>query len=110
MVEEWRTLIDNYNEEKKGDTRVLFTEAYASIENTVRYYGEDGKTRAHFPFNFVLIEKLNENSNAYVFKNEIDIWMTALPEGATSNWVVSRENLSKLHQIVIEFLIARKSR
>lgn len=91
MVGEWRELIDAYNRDKGGDTRVLFTEAYASLEDTVRYYSEDGKVRAHFPFNFVLIEKLNENSNAYVFKNEIDTWMTVVPEGATSNWVVSCE-------------------
>lgn len=94
MVEKWRTLIDTYNEVNGGDTRVLFTEAYTSIEDTMRYYGEDGKTRAHFPFNFVLIEKLNENSNAYVLKNDIDIWMTALPEGATSNWVVCLKMIS----------------
>jgi alpha-glucosidase len=92
MVEEWRTLIDNYNREKGGDTRVLFTEAYTNVEDTMRYYGEDGKTRAHFPFNFLLIDRLNQNSNAYSFKNEIDIWMTLLPQGATSNWVVSCEH------------------
>lgn len=90
MVQQWREMIDTYNREKGGDTRVLFTEAYASLDDTVRYYAdEDGNPRAHFPFNFVLIERLNEKSNAYMFKNEIDTWMTVVPEGATSNWVVS---------------------
>lgn len=90
MVQQWRELIDAYNAEKGGDTRVLFTEAYASVEDTLRYYADsDGNPRAHFPFNFVLIEKLSESSNAYQFKNEIDIWMTLVPAGATSNWVVS---------------------
>lgn len=90
MVQQWRVLIDNYNIEKGGDMRVLFTEAYASIEDTVRYYAdEQGNPRAHFPFNFVLIEKLNENSNVVDFKAEIDNWLSQVPEGATSNWVVS---------------------
>src|SRR5690349_20300642 len=90
MVDQWRTLIDNYNQEKGGDTRVLFTEAYASIEDTIRYYtNENGKPRAHFPFNFILIERLNENSDAHTFKTQIDIWMSEVPAGATSNWVVS---------------------
>jgi alpha-glucosidase len=90
MVQEWRVLIDAYTAEKGGDTRVLFVEAWASVEDTVRYYAdEEGKPRAHFPFNFLLIENLNEDSNAYLFKNEIDIWMTQVPIGATSNWVVS---------------------
>lgn len=90
MVQQWRELIDAYNVEKGGDPRVLFTEAYASLEDTVKYYADEfGNPRSHFPFNFVLIEKLNEDSNAYLFKNEIDIWMSAVPAGSTSNWVVS---------------------
>jgi alpha-glucosidase len=90
MVQQWRVMIDAYNAEKGGDTRVLFTEAYASIEDTVRYYAdEEGKPRAHFPFNFVLIERLNENSNAADFKEQIDYWMSKVPAGGVSNWVVS---------------------
>lgn len=90
MVQQWRVLIDDYNNEKGGDTRVLFTEAYASIEDTVRYYAdESGNRRAHFPFNFVLIERLNENSNVVDFKREIDNWLLQVPAGSTSNWVVS---------------------
>lgn len=83
-------MIDAYNAEKGGDTRVLFTEAYASIEDTVRYYtDENGRDRAHFPFNFILIENLSENSDAPSFKREIDRWLSAVPAGKTSNWVVS---------------------
>lgn len=90
MVQQWRVLIDAYNAEKGGDTRVLFTEAYASIEDTIRYYtDEQGNPRANFPFNFVLIERLNENSKVPDFKREIDNWMSKVPAGATSNWVVS---------------------
>lgn len=90
MVQQWRVLIDTYNNDKGGDTRVLFTEAYASIEDTVRYYAdEQGNPRAHFPFNFVLIERLNENSNVVDFKREIDNWLSQVPAGSTSNWVVS---------------------
>lgn len=96
MVQEWRVMIDAYNAEKGGDTRVLFTEAYASLENTLRYYSdEQGNPRAHFPFNFVLIENLNEYSSVMDFKREIDNWMDNLPAGKTSNWVVSK-NLGKV--------------
>lgn len=89
MVQQWRVMIDAYNKEKGGDTRVLFTEAYASIEDTVRYYAdEEGQPRAHFPFNFVLIEKLNEGSSAASFSTEIEAWVKAAGNN-TSNWVVS---------------------
>jgi alpha-glucosidase len=100
MVQQWRVMIDAYNKEKGGDTRVLFTEAYASIEDTVRYYAdEQGQPRAHFPFNFVLIERLNENSNARKFKQEIDGWMSKVPTGAASNWVVSSFSINKYFPI-----------
>lgn len=90
MVSQWRVLIDDYNLQNGGDTRVLFTEAYATIADTVRYYtDDDGNPRAHFPFNFILIERLDENSDAVLFKTEIDSWMSQVPEGSTSNWVVS---------------------
>lgn len=90
MVQQWRELIDEFNTNNEGSTRVIFTEAYTDLANTLRYYeDENGNKISHFPFNFLLIEKLNENSNAHQFKNEIDIWLTNLPEGATSNWVVS---------------------
>lgn len=90
MVQQYRELIDAYNLARGGDTRVLFTEAYASIEDTVRYYiDENGNPRSHFPFNFILIERLNENSNAADFKREIDSWLDAVPAGKASNWVVS---------------------
>lgn len=90
MVQQWRVLIDNYNRDHGGDNRVIFTEAYATLEDTIRYYQDDsGKPIAHFPFNFLMIEKLNERSNAYQFKLEIDLWLNTIPTGATSNWVVS---------------------
>lgn len=93
MVQQWRVLIDEYNAEKGGDTRVLFTEAYAELDDTVRYYAdEEGNPRAHFPFNFVLIEKLNENADAPTFKQEIDNWMTAVPTGGVSNWVLGNHD------------------
>lgn len=90
MVQEWRVMIDAYNAEKGGETRVLFTEAYASLQDTLRYYAdEQGNPRAHFPFNFALIENLNEYSNAHDFKREIDTWIDNVPAGMASNWVVS---------------------
>lgn len=101
MVQQWRALIDAYNVEKGGDTRVLFTEAYASIEDTVRYYADEtGKPRAHFPFNFILIERLDENSNAAQFKQQIDIWLNAVPAGKASNWVVSVCAVSMLKSLI----------
>jgi len=89
MISEWRELINKYNVDHPGNTRVIFTEAYANMSFTMKYYHDDaGKPRSHFPFNFLLIENLNENSSANDFKTNIDEWFRLLPEGATSNWCV----------------------
>ena len=89
MISEWRELINKFNTDNPGSTRVLFTEAYANLTFTMKYYHDkDGKPRAHFPFNFLLIENLNEHSSANDFKTKIDEWFAELPPNATSNWFV----------------------
>lgn len=90
MVGEWRRLIDDYTAEKGGTTRVIFVEAYGTLENIMRYYEDsEGNPRSHFPFNFMLLKDLNAESTARDFKVTIDTWLNSIPKGATSNWVVS---------------------
>jgi alpha-glucosidase len=89
MISEWRELINEFNRANPGNTRVIFTEAYANLTFTMKYYyDEQGNPRSHFPFNFLLIENLNEHSSAVDFKNRTDEWFAALPAGGTSNWCV----------------------
>lgn len=90
MVSQWRRLIDDYNVAKGGDTRVIFTEAYTNLEDTIRFYtDEEGNMGSHFPFNFFLISDLTLTSTAQDFKNTIDSWISMMPADATPNWVVS---------------------
>lgn len=99
MVGEWRRLIDDYTIEKGGSTRVIFVEVFATLEDTLRYYADtDGNPRAHFPFNFMLLNDLDADSTARDFKNTIDSWMTNIPVGATSNWVVSDNTIINCQQ------------
>jgi alpha-glucosidase len=66
------------------------TEAYASIENQVRWYGsKDGKILgAHMPFNFALIVDLDKNSNADAFQKAAQKWLDSKPEYGIANWVL----------------------
>ena len=74
-------------------SRLLITEAYASVDNTIRYYKDfDNTLGSHFPFNFGMIEYLNEHSNAHQFKNVIDEWIRKMPPGATANWVLGNHD------------------
>jgi len=57
------------------------------------YQSEDHrKIGAHFPFNFILIEWLNKDSDAPKFKETIETWLNSVPEGKISNWVVGNHD------------------
>lgn len=67
----------------------MITEAYTSIENTMKYYGDETKPGAHFSFNFGLITNLNDSSKAAAFNDTINEWLSNMPNGKWANWVVS---------------------
>lgn len=72
-----------------NNVRVLLAEAYANISMTMRYYGDENRIGAHFPFNFDFITRLSASSNARDFVYVILHWLTYMPQGAVPNWVVS---------------------
>jgi alpha-glucosidase len=69
----------------------MMTEAYTSLNKTLRYYGTSEAPIAHFPFNFLLLTKLNYTSNADAFKNVIYDWLDHMPENAWPNWLVRKK-------------------
>nr|CAD7263971.1 unnamed protein product [Timema shepardi] len=74
MVYQFRAVVDEYKK-KDGVTRVMMTEAYETINQTMLYYGTDERPGAHFTFNFLFIRNLTENSTAddydYIIHHEI---------------------------------------
>lgn len=65
------------------------TEAYASLPDMVRFYGEPNNPGAQIPFNFELISNVGENSKAVDYEIRINNWLAAMPEGEYfANWVV----------------------
>lgn len=89
MAYQWREVMDEYKNIHGGDTRILMTEAYSSLENIMRYYGDGQRNGSQIPFNFDLLMRTNINSNGKVFKEAIDEWLHAMPQGVYANWVVS---------------------
>ena len=73
-------------------TRFMMTEAYATIENQVRWYGNETHKGAHMPFNFALIAQLDVNSTAENFKDAVDLWLNAMPEHGRANWVLGNHD------------------
>lgn len=71
-------------------------EAYTSLENEIRLYGNEQTPGPQIPFNFELISYMHNTSTATDFKKAIDSWMDMLPEGQRANWVVSNANRQQL--------------
>lgn len=72
------------------------TEAYASLDNTMRWFGTEQRRGSHMPFNFALIADLNRNSPAADFKTAIDNWMTSVPSFGEPNWVLGNHDRSRI--------------
>lgn len=95
MIYQWRAVVDEWTSNvNSGDngaktTRIIMTEAYTTLPNTVRYYGEtNGRPGAQVPFNFELITYLRNGSSAVEAKRIIASWLDAMPTGVRANWVV----------------------
>ncbi|XP_063232111.1 maltase 2-like [Bacillus rossius redtenbacheri] len=91
MVQQWRALLDEYSS-KDHSTRVMFTEAYADLDNTFKYYGTKERPGAHFTFNFFVIEYIKNTSTADDYENITSLWLKNIPAGDWPNWVVGNHD------------------
>lgn len=71
--------------------KYFFLEAYASLEETVRYNQPHSS-----PFNFELIQKFKKESNATDLKKIIDTYMATLTNDTWPNWVVGNHDNSRI--------------
>ncbi|KAJ6650164.1 Maltase 2 [Pseudolycoriella hygida] len=98
MIYQWREVMDQYQAEHGGETRIMMSEAYANETFTMKYYqSPDGSRQgSHMPFNFVLINELYEGSPASDFKKVIDARINALPSGRKTNWVIGNHDQARV--------------
>ena len=89
MIYQWRKHVDEFSKANNADSKVLMLESYASLDMNMKYYGNETVPGAHFPFNFELVKRTNENSTAEDFKTIVEDWLNAMPKGHIANWVVS---------------------
>jgi alpha-glucosidase len=107
LVYDWRELVDQYKKDHGGDTRILMTEAYTTLEHEIQFYGNSfGRRGAEIPFNFEMINNINLNSTPYDYKTQIDNWMENMPKEPdyVPNWVVGNHDN---HRVVNRFGINR---
>ncbi|XP_045612300.1 maltase A3 isoform X2 [Procambarus clarkii] len=89
VTREWRQLLDKYPD------RVMMVEVYSGdVETVMKYYGNDTVPLADFPFNFFLIDNLQNRSQltGKTLKSIISLWIDNLPEGKWANWVLGNHD------------------
>lgn len=96
MVYQWRQVLDDYRRDHGGDTRVMMTEAYVSLDILSKYFGNSTHNGSHIPFNFQLLERIHNTSTANEYIDCINDWFKYMPEGRTPNWVMGNHDQSRL--------------
>lgn len=92
MVYQWRKLLDDYSREHGGESRIMLTEAYSSLNVIEKYYGNDTHNGSHVPFNFQLLTRLWNESNAFNYIECIDDWIKIVPTNQVANWVMGNHD------------------
>uniref|UniRef100_A0A336MY77 CSON008232 protein n=1 Tax=Culicoides sonorensis TaxID=179676 RepID=A0A336MY77_CULSO len=77
MAYQWRAVVDEY----KDIPRVLLTEAYTSLENILKFYGDSTRNGSHVPFNFDLLSNLKITSTAKDIKILVENFLNRVPYG-----------------------------
>ncbi|XP_043521926.1 maltase 1-like isoform X2 [Frieseomelitta varia] len=88
MVQSWREYVDHYANKNNRDEIVILTEAYASLNNMIKYYDYG----SHVPFNFKFITDVNAKSNTTEFANIANTWLKYMPDDGTPNWVMGNHD------------------
>lgn len=97
FIYECREILDNYTKTAdKKHTRLMMTEAYADLDQTLKWYGEEKKRGSHIPFNFALIAGLDRESKASDFKEAVDSWLDNMPGFARANWVLGNHDRPRI--------------
>ncbi|XP_004534609.1 maltase A3 [Ceratitis capitata] len=96
LVYEWRRVLDEFQKENGGDERVMLTEAYSPLDVVMKYYGNETAEGAQMPFNFLMINWLSNDSDAYHFAETVNAWLQNMPEGRTANWVIGNHDQNRV--------------
>ncbi|XP_003692294.1 maltase 1-like [Apis florea] len=110
LISEWRKFVDTYAEQNKRDEIVLLTEAYTSLNNTLKYYNYG----SNVPFNFKFITDANSSSTPEQFKAIIDNWVKGISQNDVPNWVMGNHDRVRVgtrypgradHMIMLEMIL-----
>ncbi|XP_001604459.1 maltase 1 [Nasonia vitripennis] len=92
LIKTWRKVLDDWSDSHNEDEKVIMTEAYASLDNTIKWYDYG----SNIPFNFNFITNVDNSSKPSDFKKVIDDWITRTPSYGSANWVMGNHDNSRI--------------
>ncbi|XP_011178703.2 maltase A1 [Zeugodacus cucurbitae] len=92
MVYQWRELVEQYRKEKGGESIVLLTEAYTTLDNLMLYYGDGQRNGSMVSFNFFFMRAVKNDSTAPEIVDYIEEWMQRMPMDVQANWVLGNHD------------------
>lgn len=96
MVYNWRKILDDYAATSQSKPKILITEAFTSMENTMKYYqSANGTKGSHFPYNSQLMYLNKDNINADHVKGNIEDWLQKMPSGHVADWPIGSHDESR---------------
>lgn len=92
MVYQWRQVLEQHQRDHGGEARIMLTEAYSPLNVIAKYYGNATHNGSHVPFNFQMLSRLWNESNANDYISCINDWMKIVPKDQVANWVVGNHD------------------
>lgn len=95
MVYQYRELVDGFQKEFGGETRLLMTEAYTNFTEYPRYFAsrdDPNRLGSHMPFNFEPIQRLRNYSTPGDYQSIILEAIHSVPFGTRLNWVMGNHD------------------
>jgi alpha-glucosidase len=96
MIFQWRELMTEFAKTHDNFTKIIMTEAYTSLDNMIRFYGDGKRSGSNIPFNFEMISNVNKESTAKDYKLRIDNWLNRVPRGSHANWVLGNHDQHRM--------------
>ncbi|KAL2724716.1 maltase A3-like [Vespula maculifrons] len=91
----FRAYINNWIEKNNATSKLLIAETYNSNHNLIAYYG-NATHEGIPPTNTLFINPIHNNTDADYIKNVIDDWFQILPENASTNWMLTNHDFSRV--------------
>lgn len=94
---EWHALLVDYQRKHSGESRILLTEAWTTLEKTQLYYGDGVRNGSQVPFNFIFLTDITASkANASIYAKLVDDWLKSMPKDAQANWVLGSHDRSRV--------------